>query len=160
MIVCAISLHFASNAIGLRQQGNQVKKYMSGLHVVIPKGAFVMTYKPHVKAEWSRPFVDVLMHGASYYGMFKGCVDIGNYETERHYFPVKFKENIPKFPPENQISFAPETINWTAYPSIQYLLGWKVDQIDIKNLSKYFHIIWEDKPLSIWKRTFNRSSEN
>jgi len=152
IIACAVLLNFVSNAVALQQQSDKTKQYLSGLHVAIPKGAYVMTYKPHVKAEWSRPFVDVLMHGASYYGIFKGCVDIGNYETGRHYFPVKFKENIPKFPPSVQISYAPETIDWTAYPSIQYLIGWDIDQIGLDKLSQYFHIIWDESPLTIWKR--------
>ena len=152
VIVCAISFNFASNAIGLQQQSSNVKKYMGGLNVSIPKKAFVMTYRPSSKIEWSRPFVDTLMHGASYYGIFKGCIDIGNYEAERHYFPIKYRENIHKFPSENQISFAPETIRWPDYPSIQYLLGWKIDKTDKQFLSNHFNIIWEDKPLSIWKR--------
>ena len=110
-----------------------------------------MTYKK-IDPEAGWPRVDVLMHGASYYGIFKGCVDIGNYETELDYFPIKFKDNIPSFPSSDQIAYRPETINWSEYPAIQYVLGWKVDKNDKEKLSKFFHIIYQKEPLSIWQR--------
>ena len=70
-----------------------------------------MTYKKR-DPETGWPRVDVLMHGASYYGIFKGCVNIGNYETGHDYFPIKFKETTPKFPSLDQITYKAETINW------------------------------------------------
>ena len=71
-----------------------MKKFLSGLKADLPKSAYVMTYKKiDSKAGWPR--VDVLIHAASYYGIFNGCVDIGNYETGLDYFPIHFKDTIP-----------------------------------------------------------------
>ena len=99
-----------------------------------------------------RPRVDVLIHAGSYYGIFNGCVDIGNYETRFDYFPIKFKDNAPPFPSIYQVEYNAETIIWSDYPSIQYVLGWEIDKNDREKLGKFFHIIWEEDPFSIWQR--------
>lgn len=144
------SIFFAFSAVIFWQQNIKVKKFLSGLNAGLPKGAFVITYK---KGGHEQSRVDTLLHAASYYGIFGGSVDIGNYETSFPYFPVHFKNTLPAFPSENQISYEPTTINWPEYPSIQYLLGWEIDHNDSEQLSKYFHIVWEDGPLSIWGRS-------
>jgi len=139
------------NTAVLWQQSVKVQKFLSGLNAGIPKGAFVMTYnKWDPEPHWPR--VDVLMHGASYYGIFNRCVDIGNYETGLDYFPIKFKNTTPRFPPLDQIAYRAETINWSEYPSIQYVLGWEVDKNDKEKLSRFFHVIWQNELLSIWQR--------
>jgi hypothetical protein len=144
-------LFLCLNAFIFLQQSNTVEKYLSGLNTDIPKGAYVMTYKKNdPKMGWPR--IDVLMHAVSYYGIFKGCVDIGNYETGLNYFPIKFNDNIPSFPSSDQIAYSAETIHWSEYPSIQYLFGWEVDKDDKEKLSRFFHIIWQKDPLSIWQR--------
>lgn len=150
-IVSVAILFFVFNAGMLWQQSYKVKKFLNGLNAGLSKGAYVMTYKKRdPKAGWPR--IDVLMHGASYYGMLNRCVDIGNYETGLDYFPIKFKNTIPRFPPLDQIAYRAETINWSEYPSIQYVLGWEVDKNDKEKLSKIFHIIWQNELLSIWQR--------
>jgi len=150
-IVSVAVLFFAFNSIILWQQSSKVQKFLSGLNSGLPKGAYVMTYKQRdPKAGWPR--VDVLIHAASYYGIFKGCVDIGNYETGLDYFPVKFKDTVPRFPSLDQISYRAETINWSEYPSIQYLLGWEVNKSDKNKLNNFFHIIYEKDFFSLWQR--------
>ncbi|MBW1849195.1 MAG: hypothetical protein JRJ27_19170 [Deltaproteobacteria bacterium] len=146
-----VVLFFVFNTAILWQQSKKVEEFLSGLNADIPKGAYVMTYKK-IDSKVGMPRVDVLMHGASYYGIFKGCVDIGNYETGLDYFPIKFKNNIPSLPSLDQITYKSETINWSEYPSIQYVLGWEVDKNDEEKLSKFFHIIWQNELLSIWQR--------
>jgi hypothetical protein len=116
-------IFFVFNTAILWQQSNKVEEFLNGLNADIPKGAYVMTYKK-IDPKAGMPRVDVLMHGASYYGIFKSCVDIGNYETGFDYFPIKFKANTPSFPSLDQIIYESETIDWPDYPSIQYLLGW------------------------------------
>jgi len=144
-------LFFAFNSVILWQQSFKVQKFLSGLNAGLPKGAYVMTYKNRdPNAGWPR--VDVLMHGASYYGIFNGCVDIGNYETGLDYFPIKFKDATPRSPSMDQIGCKTETINWSNYPSVQYLLGWEIDKKDIKKLSKFFHVIYKEPPFSLWQR--------
>ena len=151
ILVGTVCFFFAFNTVILWQQSRKVEKYLSGLNAGLPKGAYVMTYKKiDSKAGWPR--VDVIMHAASYYGILRNCVDIGNYETSSNYFPIHFKDTIPRFPPFDQIGYKSDTIKWSDYPSIQYLLGWEVDDTDIKKLSKFFHIIWEEDFFSIWQR--------
>ena len=92
------------------------------------------------------------MHAASYYGLFKRCVDIGNYETGRDYFPIKFKDTIPKFPSLDQIAYKAETVKWSEYPSIQYVFAWQINNNDAEKLSKFYHILYKKEPFNIWKR--------
>jgi hypothetical protein len=128
-----------------------VEKFLSGLPAEgLSKGAFVMTYKSNLP-EWSR--IDVLMHAASYYGIFRGCVNIGNYETDFDYFPIHFRNNLPAMPSPSQVVYLPGTIHWDDYASIQYLLGWEISSNERAELGEFFHIIWEDGPFSIWQRT-------
>jgi len=150
-------IFFLFNTGILWNQSVKVEKFLSGLNADIPKGAYVMTYKK-IDPKAGMPRVDVLMHGASYYGIFKGCVDIGNYETVLDYFPIKFKDNIPSFPSLDQITYKSETINWPDYPSIQYLLGWEIDKNDTEKLSKFFHVIYRNDPFSLWERNQRKSS--
>ena len=152
-----VVLFFVFNTAILWQQSKKVEEFLSGLNADIPKGAYVMTYKKiDPKAGWPR--IDALMHAASYYGIFKGCVDIGNYETGLDYFPIKFKDNIPSFPSSDQINYKAETINWSEYPSVQYLFGWEVDKTDTGKLSRFFHVIYKDAPFSLWERNQRKSS--
>ncbi len=116
-----------------------------------------MTYKK-IDPKTGLPRIDALMHAASYYGIFKGCVDIGNYETGLDYFPIKFKDNIPSFPTLDQIGYKAETIDWPDYPSIQYLLGWEINKNDTEKLSKFFHVIYKNAPFSLWERNQRKSS--
>jgi hypothetical protein len=152
MLIGAVSFFFAFNTVILWQQSRKVEQYLSGLAIDLPKGAYVMTYK---KIDWNSdwPRVDVLMHSASYYGIIKGCVNLGNYETKFDYFPVHFKKTIPQFPSVEQIAYKPETIDWHDSPSIQYVFGWEVDKNDTEQLRKYFDMIWKEDPFSMWKKT-------
>jgi hypothetical protein len=147
---------FAFNSIIFWQQSKKVEEFLSGLNADLPKGAYVMTYK-RIDPKVGIPRVDVLLHGASYYGIFKGCVDIGDYETGLDYFPVKFKDSVPRFPSLDQIAYRAETINLAEFPSIQYILGWEVDKNDTEKLSKFFHVIYERPPFSLWERNQRRS---
>jgi hypothetical protein len=108
-----------------------------------------MTYRPEV-AKWPR--VDVLLHAASYYGIFKGCVDIGNYETTLFYFPVHFKNSLPELPSQYQMAYEAETIDLTKYPSIQYLFGWEIEDKIKEKMRRNFHLIENNGPFSIWER--------
>jgi len=144
-----VSIFFVFNTVILWQQSAKVEKFLTGLHAGLPKGALVMTYKPKLP-KWTT--VDVLLHTASYYGIFAGCVDAGNYEANTYFFPVHFNKSMPAIPPDLQISYKAHTINWENYPAIQYLLGWEVDNRERQVLSKYFYVIWEKDEFSIWQR--------
>ena len=152
-----VVLFFVFNTAILWQQSKKVEEFLSGLNADIPKGAYVMTYKK-IDPEAGWPRIDVLMHGASYYGILGNCVDIGNYETGPDYFPIKFRDNIPSFPSLDQILYKSETIDWPEYPSIQYLLGWEINKNDAEKLSKFFHVIYKNDPFSLWERNQHKSS--
>jgi hypothetical protein len=144
-------LFFGFNSVISWHQTSRMEKFMSGLNLEIPKGAYIMTFKKRdPKAGWPR--VDVLMHAGSYYGIFKRCVNIGNYETGRDYFPIKFKDTIPKFPSLDQIAYKAETVKWSEYPSIQYIFAWQINNYDAEKLRRFYHILWKEEPFSIWKR--------
>jgi hypothetical protein len=147
MIIASTFLIF--NAVILWQQNSKVEEFLSGLYMELPKGAFLMTYKPK---DPQNTTVDILLHAASYYGIFKGYVDIGNYEASTDIFPVRFNKNMPPTPPERQISYKPTTINWVKYPAIQYLLGWEIDGKEKEGLNKYYRVIWEKNQFSMWQR--------
>jgi hypothetical protein len=142
-------LFFASNAAILWSDNLKIERFLSGLHIDIPRGSFVMTYKTKL-ATSSR--VDTLLHAASYYGIKKGCVDVGDYEASFDYFRIRFRKGISPIPPQEQISFAPTTINLAEYPSIRYLLGWETNNKERAELNNYYRVIYEDEPLTVWQR--------
>jgi hypothetical protein len=144
-----VGIFFVLNIVILWQQSNKIEKFLSGLHIGLPKGAFVMTYKTKGP---ERSTVDTLLHNASYYGIFRGCVDVGNYEVTSDLFPVHFNKTMPAIPPEQQIENRPETINWDNYPRIQYLFTWDLDEKERETLSKYFRVIWKKDEFNIWQR--------
>ena len=143
------SIFLVFNAVILRQQSGKIEEFLSGFHMELPKGALVMSYKPK---DPQKTTVDILLHTASYYGIFKGCVDIGNYEAATDIFPVRFNKTMPATPPERQISYKAKTINWASYPAIEYLLGWEIDDKEKEGLNKYYRIIWEKDQFSMWQR--------
>jgi hypothetical protein len=149
IIAGPVVIFFAFNAAILWEENVKIGKFLGGLQADIPRGAFVMAYKTK-SPDWAR--VDTLLHAASYYSISKGCVDAGNYEASFDYFQVRFKNNVPPLPSENQISLASANIRWFDYPSIHFLLGWEIDNKERIKLNDYFHVIWEDWPLTVWQR--------
>ncbi len=139
------------NMVIFSQQCAIVSEYLRGLRLGLPRNALGMGYKTKDN-EWSR--IDVLTHAASYYGIYKGIVDIGNYEARLPYFPVQFRKTLPPLPPKNQIYFFPAKINWPLYPSVRYLFAWEPDAKERSVLGKDFHTILEDGRLIIWERNF------
>jgi hypothetical protein len=149
IILCSIIPVFYFNILALRHESDRVKEFLGGLEVDMPTGSFVMGYKTKFP-EWSD--IDVLMHTASYYGIYKGCVDIGNYEAGLPYFPVRFKETLPSFPSQDTIAYDPAKINWSLYPCIGYLFAWDLKQGERDGLGKEFRIIKETGRLTVWER--------
>jgi hypothetical protein len=142
-------LFWSCNVVVFSHQSKIVKEYLHGLKTGLPGGAFVMTYKTK-DAGWSR--ADVLAHAASYYGIYNGCVDVGNYEAGLPYFPVQFRKTLPTFPSLDQITYEPAKINWPLYPCIRFLFGWDLDTGERIRLGYEFHIIREEGRLTVWQR--------
>jgi hypothetical protein len=149
VIASLVAVFFILNAILLWQENVKIATFLGGLRADIPKGAPVLAFIPKhpVYAQ-----VDVMLHAASYYGIYKGSIDLDNYEARYGYFPVHFKNGLPQIPSQEQIVLKAETIKWTEYPSVQYLLGWDIDKKNATELSNSFHIICENGQLVVWQR--------
>ena len=142
-------LFLCCNLVVFSDQCGTIREYLGGLRTDLPRGSLVMTYKTK-DSGWSR--IDVLAHAASYYGIYKGTVDIGNYEAGLPYFPVQFRKTLPSLPPRKQIEFRTANIEWSLYPSIRYLFGWDLDRVEREKLGREFHIIREEGRLTVWDR--------
>jgi hypothetical protein len=149
VLVTVAVLFIGLNVKILRQESLVVKEFLSGNQVSIPKGSYIMLYRSEYTG-WSR--IDVLLHSASYYGMEKKCVDIGNYEVSFDIFPVKYKRQIRQIPHWEMVEYEPEKIRWKRFPSIDYLLAWKADGEIRKKLEVFYHVIWENNSMTIWQR--------
>ena len=149
IILFAVIPVFYFNVLTMRQESAKVAEFLRGLDTNLPIDSFVMEYKT-IFPEWSD--IDVLMHAASYYGISKGCVDVGNYEAGLPYFPVQFIKTLPPFPSQDQIAYDADKIRWPLYPCIRYLFGWDLDTVEIKRLGKEFHIIRQEGRLTVWQR--------
>jgi hypothetical protein len=149
-VVIAIILIFLSvNTIVFKKESKKVQNFLAGLEIEIPKGSFLMTYKNPVNV-WAR--VDTIRHAAQYYSIRNKCVDIGNYQAATDFFLIEFTKNSPEFPTISQIENKPESIDLSLYPSIQYILGHNLSEIDKKRLRDFFINIFENNELSMWRR--------
>ncbi|MBI1922556.1 MAG: hypothetical protein HYS23_15915 [Geobacter sp.] len=144
------SLYLLINAAVLRGQSNQVALFVKSMVSGCSRGDLVMTYKRPDTPGWAK--VDPLLHAVSYHGIFKGCIDIGNYETAMRYFPVHFKETLPPLPTPDQVAWEPENIDFGKYPAIRYLIGWKISEKDKTRLGNFFRIVMEEEQVTVWSR--------
>jgi hypothetical protein len=149
IMVCTVINVFIFNACAVRQQSASVEEFVSGKDVTITPGAIAMGYKSKFP-QWSD--IDVLMHAASYYGIEKRCVEVGDYEAGLPYFPVRFRDTLPPRPSQDTIAYDPAKINWPLYPSIRYLFAWDLEPGERDILAKEFRVIRENRRLSIWER--------
>lgn len=151
IIIAVICFLFLINSIIFCKESIKIENYLVGSKIEIPEGAFVMGYKKP-KREWAR--VDVLLHAISYYGISKKFVNLNFYQAYwlDTIFLIDFKFNPDDIPHISQIERAPEKINWALYPKVQYIIGYKIDKSDRKILKNYFHIIFDYKDLTFWKR--------
>jgi hypothetical protein len=163
IVLMIIIVYLSVNTITFKEESKKVQDFMAGLKIDMPKGSFLMTYKHPVDAwarepvdPWARVPVDAwarvdpIRHAGSYYGIKNKCIDIGNYQATTKFFLVEFNKNIPEFPQYAQIENNPQTIDYSHYPSIQYILGYDLSEFDKKTLRSYFKIIFENNDSSIW----------
>lgn len=144
--------YFIFNSLVLWGQSSQVASFVKGIDAGCSRGDLVMSYKRVDSCGWAK--VDVLFHAASYYGIFRECIDIGNYETAVPFFPVRFKKDLPPLPSQDQVSYEPEKIDFAQYPSIDFILGWQIDPKGRDRLMGEFDMIYSQENLTIWRRKF------
>ncbi len=152
----AALVFFIFNCKVLSQQSDIVSEFLRGSVADFAEGSYIMLYR-YGNSGWSR--ADVLLHAASYYGMEKKCVDIGNYEVSYNLFPVKYRRNVSSLPAWDKVEYEPETIRWDKYPAIDYLLAWKADRVGTDAISRFFHVVWKDESLTVWRRN-SRNVDN
>ena len=145
-----VGIFFLFNVYVIYEENVKVQEFMvASKEVEFEPFEIVMTYKV-LKNDWSR--VDVLIHAASYFGIFKRVINCNNYEARSNYFPVKFRESIPHMPDSFQIIHMPYTINFEDYSSIKYILGWDLNKVDRYKIKKAFSLKWEKKRMTVWER--------
>jgi hypothetical protein len=137
------------NTVIFRQQGKEVATFLEGLRVACSKGDMIMLYKTDRPA-W--PKIDVILHATSYYGIFNGCVDVGNYEAEFNLFPVHFNKNLAALSLHSRIERNPDSINFSQYPALMEVLGWKLKPEARKQVRNFFDMRFENSKLSLWHR--------
>jgi hypothetical protein len=142
-------LFFLVNSVILEQQSRRVDEFLSGMRADMPQGTFIATCKP-VSKGWSR--VDPLLHAASHYGIAKKCIDAGNYELSSALSPVRFRETAPPLPRQDYIAFYPDRIDWTRYPAVRFILGWKAHECGGPDLAKNFSLLMNEGRFSLWRR--------
>lgn len=148
-IITTVILSLCFNAAIFRQQSNEVATFLEGLRVGCSKGDLIMLYKTDRPA-W--PKIDVILHATSYYGIFNGCVDAGNYEAGFNLFPVHFNNNLASLSLHNRIECKPDSINFSQYPALIEVLGWKLHPEAQEHLQIFFNNRFENSKLSLWHR--------
>lgn len=146
--VCGIL--FLCNSWVLAGESRKVSEYTRGIAADLPRGSVIVGYKP-ARPAGSR--VDPLLHAVSYYGLALGCLDAGNYEAVDgwDYFPVKFR-SPELFPSLYEIEVRPDTIDWSRYPAVRYLVAWEIREEDRRRLGEQFVTLWEEGRTSVWGR--------
>jgi hypothetical protein len=87
----------------------------------------------------------------SWYALLHTLHNVGNYETNFNYFPVRLlPERKNSLPSPNIVNYKLEKIDFSAYPDIDYLLAWGVENKD--ELSQHFKPISSRGRLVVWER--------
>ncbi|NMC72844.1 MAG: hypothetical protein GYA56_00510 [Geobacteraceae bacterium] len=50
------------------------------------------------------------------------------------------------------IEHAPSLVEWSEFPSVQYVLGWEVASRDRDRLKENFSLVMEEKRFTLWRR--------
>jgi hypothetical protein len=142
-------LFLCFNTVIFNQQSTKVSIFLEGVAYSCTKSEGIMLYKT---MHSGYPRIDVLLHAPSYYCVFNGCMDIGNYAAKSKIFPVQFSRRMPPLPSIGIIQYNPSAIDLSEYPVIKCLLGWKIDMQTRQKLQNTFELLFENDFLSVWHR--------
>ena len=83
----------------------------------------------HFDAKGSSKRVGIFVNAANYYCLDNGCINLGNYEVQFDYFPVRFTSNFETPTPEKEwvqtVHWRAEEIDLCGYAdNVDYLLLW------------------------------------
>ena len=147
LIVSVSFLFTLANSYILGMESVRIKNFVGSSSIELPKGSQVMMYKVGGPAK-----VDVLLHAVSYFCVANKYVDVGNYETEYSYFPVRFSNVLPALPAPGTVAFTPSAIKWHDFPSISYLFGVNAGQKDKTRLAGFFRLVRDRGSFTVWQR--------
>jgi hypothetical protein len=124
-----------------------LKEYTSGTQVV-EKGKVILPF--FFDGYGGSDRVGVYVNAANYYALDNGGINLGNYEVQFDYFPVKFKDSF--VPPVNEkewvqvIHWQPQRINLCGYASrIDYLETWgKADLNTSMAVPRCYSMVFEN----------------
>lgn len=147
-IVAALS-SIVCNAVVFRMQSERVAAFVRATATSCASGEGVVLYKPHPE-RWSR--VDPLLHALSYTGIFDRCVNLGNYETAFTYFPIRFAGSAASRPPLNEIFYAPDRLDFAAYPAVKRVIGLELQEWQQRRLQASFRLVRTRGTVTVWQR--------
>jgi len=150
LIIAFLCVSLLVNTLVLYQGSRKVSRFLVGMYSDLPRGAVVATYRHEERGRLL--LADVLLHGASYYGLFRQCVDIGNIEAQFPHFQIRFRDSLLPVPAAGRLAHAPSTVEWERFPQVEYVLGWKLLQRDAAVLGRFYEHAWSEGALSLWKR--------
>lgn len=148
LIVIAF-LSVVLNIFVFRQQSDEVAAFLAGLESGCKKGDGVLLYRT-TRPLW--PKAEVLLHAASYYGLFNGCVDLGNYEPALPYFPIRFRQDVSALPGEPAFAYGQGEIDFAKYPLIKRVIGWDLKDAEMRKTGGVLVRTFEHGRLTIWGR--------
>ncbi len=138
-----------------------LREYTSGIHV-IEKGKVLLPFFFDGYGDLER--VGVYVNAANYYALDNGGINLGNYEVQFDYFPIKFNNRFVPPVDDNEwvqmIHWNPENINICAYATrIDYLETWgKADPFTSLDIRRCYLLLFENGQQRIYVP--NRKKEN
>ena len=148
IMVAAIFSLFTNVAI-LNYENKRLSIFLSGLNFGCSTGDSIILYKPKPDS-W--PIIDTLLHAPSYYGIFNGCVNLGNYEARTPLFPIKFKNNMTSFSLLSRIENKPESVDFSEHAEIVEVIGWDISEEMKKKLQYFYAMSFLNDKLTLWRR--------
>lgn len=132
----------------------EIKEFTSE-NQIIEKNKVILPFFFDGHGESSR--VGIFVNAANYYCIDNGGINLGNYEVQFDYFPIKFKESfqppIQKKEWVQTIHWRPEEIDICGYSNnIDYLLIWgNPDETIASSVQKCYSLITSNGRLKIYK---------
>jgi len=142
-------LFFLVNSWVLWSQGRAVQHFLASLAAPLPRGSCVALYRG--TGTGGGP-VDPLLHALAHHCLSGHYVDIGNYETQLDYFPVRFSRALPPLPTPDEVASLPQAVPWEEFPAVSYLYGVNTTGTDRLLLNRHFRVVLEKGPYSLWQR--------
>ena len=104
--------------------------------------------------------VGIFVNGANYYCLDNGCINLGNYEVQFDYFPIRFKPDFETPTDEKEwvqtVHWRSEKIDLCGYAdNVDYLLLWGTPDEEkvVEEIDKCYTLIESKGILKLYKGT-------